>query len=189
MVYACTSLKKNHSSHYKINFLKGFHVYKLVCYISSFRLYHGRVRQGALHCLLAVVKGVEKRTLYGYWSSFIPDSPIGGPPPLTLLTIILKDPSPKVRHTVTLVPLLLDMHGCNICVFSLPSRCVRVLFRCCRPCWTAPVSSWPSPKTRRLLVRLTPLSPSCWPRPSESCTALSVWLCWLRPPLRPSLRS
>ncbi|XP_030294061.1 HEAT repeat-containing protein 6 isoform X2 [Sparus aurata] len=62
------------------------------------RLYHGRVRQGALHCLLAVAKGVEKRTLYGYWSSFIPDSPpIGGPPPLTLLTIILKDPSPKVR--------------------------------------------------------------------------------------------
>uniref|UniRef100_A0A673A4H5 HEAT repeat-containing protein 6 n=1 Tax=Sphaeramia orbicularis TaxID=375764 RepID=A0A673A4H5_9TELE len=64
---------------------------------SKLRLYHGRVRQGALYCLLAVVKGVEKRTLYGYWSSFIPESPIGGPPPLTLLTIILKDPSPKVR--------------------------------------------------------------------------------------------
>uniref|UniRef100_A0A665U8R4 HEAT repeat-containing protein 6 n=1 Tax=Echeneis naucrates TaxID=173247 RepID=A0A665U8R4_ECHNA len=64
---------------------------------SKLRLYHGRVRQGALHCLLAVVKGVEKRTLYGYWSSFIPDSPVGGPPPLNLLTIILKDPSPKVR--------------------------------------------------------------------------------------------
>ncbi|XP_071378049.1 HEAT repeat-containing protein 6 [Centroberyx affinis] len=64
---------------------------------SKLRLYHARLRQGALHCLLAVVKGVEKRTLYGYWSSFIPDSPIGGPPPLTLLTIILKDPSPKVR--------------------------------------------------------------------------------------------
>lgn len=64
---------------------------------SKLRLYYGRVRQGALHCLLAVVKGVEKRTLYGYWSSFIPDSPIGGPPPLTLLTIILKDGSPKVR--------------------------------------------------------------------------------------------
>ncbi|XP_029957461.1 HEAT repeat-containing protein 6 [Salarias fasciatus] len=64
---------------------------------SRLRLNHGRVRQGALHCLLAVVKAVEKRTLYGYWSSFIPDTPIGGPPPLTLLTIILKDPSPKVR--------------------------------------------------------------------------------------------
>uniref|UniRef100_A0AAQ4Q5E5 HEAT repeat-containing protein 6 n=1 Tax=Gasterosteus aculeatus aculeatus TaxID=481459 RepID=A0AAQ4Q5E5_GASAC len=64
---------------------------------SKLRLYNGRLRQGALHCLLAVVKGVEKRTLYGYWSSFMPDSPIGGPPPLTLVTIILKDPSPKVR--------------------------------------------------------------------------------------------
>uniref|UniRef100_A0A4W6D988 HEAT repeat-containing protein 6 n=1 Tax=Lates calcarifer TaxID=8187 RepID=A0A4W6D988_LATCA len=64
---------------------------------SKLRLNHGHVRQGALHCLLAVVKSVEKRTLYGYWSSFIPDSPTGGQPPLTLLTIILKDPSPKVR--------------------------------------------------------------------------------------------
>ncbi|CAN9501359.1 unnamed protein product [Ophioblennius macclurei] len=64
---------------------------------SRLRLNHGRVRQAALHCLLVVVKAVEKRTLYGYWSSFIPDAPIGGPPPLTLLTIILKDPSPKVR--------------------------------------------------------------------------------------------
>uniref|UniRef100_A0A3Q4BTH0 HEAT repeat-containing protein 6 n=1 Tax=Mola mola TaxID=94237 RepID=A0A3Q4BTH0_MOLML len=60
-------------------------------------LYHGRVRQGALHCLLSVVKGAEKRTLYGYWSSFIPDSPVGRPSPLSLLTIVLKDPSPKVR--------------------------------------------------------------------------------------------
>ncbi|XP_017273447.1 HEAT repeat-containing protein 6 [Kryptolebias marmoratus] len=64
---------------------------------SKLRLYHGRVRQGALHCMLAVVKAVEKRILYGYWTSFIPDSPTGGPPPLTLLTIILKDSSPKVR--------------------------------------------------------------------------------------------
>ncbi|KAK7926149.1 hypothetical protein WMY93_008459 [Mugilogobius chulae] len=64
---------------------------------SKLRVYQGRVRQAALLCLLAVVKGVEKRTLYGYWSSFIPDSPIGGPPQLTLLTTILKDTSPKVR--------------------------------------------------------------------------------------------
>ncbi|XP_019941793.2 HEAT repeat-containing protein 6 [Paralichthys olivaceus] len=64
---------------------------------SKLRCHHGRVRQGALHCLLALVKSVDKRILYGYWFSFIPESPIGGPPPLTLLTIILKDPSPKVR--------------------------------------------------------------------------------------------
>lgn len=62
-----------------------------------FRVYQCRVRQLALHCMLAVVKAVEKRTLYGYWSSFIPYSPAGGPPSLTLLTIILKDPSPKVQ--------------------------------------------------------------------------------------------
>nr|XP_055036304.1 HEAT repeat-containing protein 6 [Misgurnus anguillicaudatus] len=65
---------------------------------SKLRLYQARVRQSALQCFLAVVRCVEKRVLYGYWSSFIPDAPgIGGPPPLTLLTIALKDPSPKVR--------------------------------------------------------------------------------------------
>ncbi|XP_051960430.1 HEAT repeat-containing protein 6 [Xyrauchen texanus] len=65
---------------------------------SKLRLYQARVRQSALQCFLAVVKCVEKRVLYGYWSSFIPDAPsIGGPSPLTLLTIALKDPSPKVR--------------------------------------------------------------------------------------------
>ncbi|XP_072518371.1 HEAT repeat-containing protein 6 [Salminus brasiliensis] len=65
---------------------------------SKLRLYQARVRQSALQCFLAVVKSVEKRILYGYWSSFIPDAPgIGSPPSLTLLTIALKDPSPKVR--------------------------------------------------------------------------------------------
>ncbi|XP_045573445.1 HEAT repeat-containing protein 6 isoform X3 [Salmo salar] len=76
---------------------------------SKLRLFHGRVRQGVLLCLLAVVKAVEKRTLYGYWSSFIPDAPIGGPPPLTLLTVVLKDPSPKVRAcALQVVSALLD---------------------------------------------------------------------------------
>ncbi|KAG7515734.1 HEAT repeat-containing protein 6 [Solea senegalensis] len=64
---------------------------------SKLRFFLGRVRERALHSLLGVVKCVEKRTLYGYWSSFIPDAPVGGPPPLTLLTIVLKDSSPKVR--------------------------------------------------------------------------------------------
>uniref|UniRef100_A0AAR2KRE3 HEAT repeat-containing protein 6 n=1 Tax=Pygocentrus nattereri TaxID=42514 RepID=A0AAR2KRE3_PYGNA len=65
---------------------------------SKLRLYQARVRQSALQCFLAVVKSVEKRVLYGYWSSFIPDTPgIGSPPSLTLITIALKDPSPKVR--------------------------------------------------------------------------------------------
>ncbi|XP_068187351.1 HEAT repeat-containing protein 6 [Antennarius striatus] len=64
---------------------------------NNLRFNHGRVRQVALQCLLALVKGMTRRTLYGYWSSFIPDSPIGGPQPLTLITLILKDSSSKVR--------------------------------------------------------------------------------------------
>ncbi|XP_062868208.1 HEAT repeat-containing protein 6 [Trichomycterus rosablanca] len=65
---------------------------------SKLRLYQARVRQSALHCFLALVRCVDKRVLYGYWSSFIPDTPgIGSPPSLTLVTITLKDPSPKVR--------------------------------------------------------------------------------------------
>lgn len=90
--HACVSFKS-------IN--RCFLFYFIFYCLHSFRVNHGRVRQGALHCLLAVVKAVEKRTLYGYWSSFIPDSPIGGSPPLTLVTIILKDLSPKVQHTHT----------------------------------------------------------------------------------------
>ncbi|XP_076835841.1 HEAT repeat-containing protein 6 [Brachyhypopomus gauderio] len=65
---------------------------------SKLRLYHARVRQGALHCFLATVKCVEKKVLYGYWSSFVPDTPgVGSPPSLTLLSIALKDLSPKAR--------------------------------------------------------------------------------------------
>ncbi len=78
------------------------HVNVFVLASVSRRLYQARVRQSALQCFLAVVKCVEKRILYGYWSSFVPDAPgIGGPPPLTLLTIALKDPSPKVKHKST----------------------------------------------------------------------------------------
>lgn len=73
--------------------------YKCI-FLGSSRLYQARVRQSALQCFLGVVRCVEKRVLYGYWSSFVPDAPgIGGPPPLTLLTIALKDPSPKVTQT------------------------------------------------------------------------------------------
>ncbi|XP_062412103.1 HEAT repeat-containing protein 6 isoform X2 [Sardina pilchardus] len=65
---------------------------------AKLRLYQMRVRQGSLHCFLSLVKCVDKRVLFGYWSAFIPDTPaIGGPPSLTLLTVVLKDPSPKVR--------------------------------------------------------------------------------------------
>ncbi|MGH0181857.1 UNVERIFIED_CONTAM: hypothetical protein FKN15_013068 [Acipenser sinensis] len=63
---------------------------------SKLRLYQAKVRQCALHCFLSTVKCIEKKTLYGYWSSFIPDAPgIGSPQSVSLLTIALKDPSPK----------------------------------------------------------------------------------------------
>lgn len=117
-------------------------------YICLSRLYQGRVRQAALQCLVAVVKSTEKRVLYGYWSSFIPDSAAGGLPPLSLITVILKDPSPKVQHTLFFI---FSVCVC-VCVF-FPSpvlvavafvckplcRSVHVHCRCCRPCWMAPI--------------------------------------------------
>ncbi|KAK3084159.1 hypothetical protein FSP39_009229 [Pinctada imbricata] len=58
-----------------------------------------KVRQCALGCLHATIKNTEKRLMFGYWSSFIPDSTtMGNSPQLqTLFTIVLKDPSPKCR--------------------------------------------------------------------------------------------
>ncbi len=170
-------------------FLHGWEIISWAVYPAvffSFRLYHGRVRQGALHCLLAVVKGVEKRTLYGYWSSFIPDSPIGGPPPLTLLTIILKDPSPKVQHTLTHVTSLLDTCGCSIafcfptgarvCASGVVSHAGRLPSVPCRG-WRYGVSSYIL-HTFLLLAghcrqRAAPLSQSgsaSWDLPSDSHT-------------------
>ncbi|KAK6473272.1 HEAT repeat-containing protein 6-like [Huso huso] len=65
---------------------------------SKLRLYQAKVCQCALHCFLSTVKCIEKKALYGYWSSFIPDAPgIGSPQSVSLLTIALKDPSPKTR--------------------------------------------------------------------------------------------
>lgn len=88
----------------------------------SSRLYQARVRQSALQCFLAVVKCVEKRILYGYWSSFVPDAPgIGGPPPLTLLTIALKDPSPKVKRKSTVVHLVSDISHIWLLTYSICS--------------------------------------------------------------------
>lgn len=89
------------------------------------RVYQGRVRQGALQCLLAVVKSTEKRVLYGYWSSFIPDSPAGGLPPLSLITVILKDPSPRVQPTSPLLLVLFPPDTCGCSSFLFPSLQVR----------------------------------------------------------------
>ncbi|OXB79080.1 UNVERIFIED_CONTAM: hypothetical protein H355_005956 [Colinus virginianus] len=65
---------------------------------SKMRSYQAKVRQGALACFLSAIKSIEKRVLYGYWSAFVPDAPgIGSPQSVTLMTIALKDPSPKTR--------------------------------------------------------------------------------------------
>ncbi|XP_063152876.1 HEAT repeat-containing protein 6 isoform X2 [Candoia aspera] len=65
---------------------------------SKTRSFQAKVRQGALTCFLSTVKSIEKKVLYGYWSAFIPDVPgIGSPQTVSLMTIALKDPSPKTR--------------------------------------------------------------------------------------------
>ncbi|XP_033748444.1 HEAT repeat-containing protein 6-like [Pecten maximus] len=66
---------------------------------SRMRSYHTKVRQCALACLHTVIKTTDRRLMFGYWSSFIPDSSAAGNSPQvqTLFTIILKDPSPKCR--------------------------------------------------------------------------------------------
>ncbi|KAF3816699.1 hypothetical protein GH733_014047 [Mirounga leonina] len=63
---------------------------------SKMRSYQAKVRQGALACFLSTIKSVEKKVLYGYWSAFVPDTPeLGSPQSVSLMTLTLKDPSPK----------------------------------------------------------------------------------------------
>ncbi|KAM8930239.1 HEAT repeat-containing protein 6 [Pelodytes ibericus] len=65
---------------------------------NKIRSYQAKVRQGALSCFLSVIKSIEKKIIYGYWSSFVPDVPvIGSTQSLSLITIVLKDHSPKTR--------------------------------------------------------------------------------------------
>ncbi|XP_004608914.2 HEAT repeat-containing protein 6 [Sorex araneus] len=65
---------------------------------SKIRSYQARVRQGALTCFLSTIKSIEKKVLYGYWSAFVPDTPeLGSPQSVSLMTLTLKDPSPKTR--------------------------------------------------------------------------------------------
>uniref|UniRef100_A0A4X2LJY0 HEAT repeat-containing protein 6 n=1 Tax=Vombatus ursinus TaxID=29139 RepID=A0A4X2LJY0_VOMUR len=65
---------------------------------NKMRSYQAKVRQGALACFLSTIKSIEKKVLYGYWSAFVPDTPgIGSPQSVSLMTISLKDPSPKTR--------------------------------------------------------------------------------------------
>ncbi|XP_054448961.1 HEAT repeat-containing protein 6 [Pteronotus mesoamericanus] len=65
---------------------------------SKTRSYQAKVRQGALACFLSTIKSIEKKVLYGYWSAFVSDTPeLGSPQSVSLMTLTLKDPSPKTR--------------------------------------------------------------------------------------------
>ncbi|MBV96289.1 HEAT repeat-containing protein 6, partial [Eschrichtius robustus] len=69
---------------------------------SKVRSYQAKVRQGALACFLSTIKSIEKKVLYGYWSAFVPDTPeLGSPQSVSLMTLTLKDPSPKVLERTT----------------------------------------------------------------------------------------
>ncbi|XP_048252221.1 HEAT repeat-containing protein 6-like [Haliotis rufescens] len=58
-----------------------------------------KVRQTAFSCFHALAKNLDKKIIFGYWSSFIPDTAGAGNSPQnqTLFTSILKDPSPMCR--------------------------------------------------------------------------------------------
>ncbi|XP_036125099.1 HEAT repeat-containing protein 6 isoform X2 [Molossus molossus] len=65
---------------------------------SKMRSYQAKVRQGALACFLSTIKSIEKKVLYGYWAAFVSDAPeLGSPQSVSLMTLTLRDPSPKTR--------------------------------------------------------------------------------------------
>ena len=60
-----------------------------------YRLQNAKVRQHACIGLASVFKQCGARTVFGYWSSFLPDTPAPPPPrvaPPTLLTLVTQDP-------------------------------------------------------------------------------------------------
>lgn len=58
-----------------------------------------KVRQAALGCLYAIIKFTDRKVIFGYWMSFVPDLPVAANTQQvrSLLTIIIRDPSPKCR--------------------------------------------------------------------------------------------
>ncbi|XP_077996052.1 HEAT repeat-containing protein 6-like [Glandiceps talaboti] len=68
--------------------------------VAKIRSLMSKIRQTALGCLHTVIRNSEKRVMFGYWSSFLPDSPSASsviPQTHTLFTTILKDSAPKAR--------------------------------------------------------------------------------------------
>ena len=63
--------------------------------VFCYRLQNAKVRQHACIGLASVFKQCGPRTVFGYWSSFLPDTPAPPPPrvaPPTLLTLVMHDP-------------------------------------------------------------------------------------------------
>ncbi|XP_074635862.1 HEAT repeat-containing protein 6-like [Acropora palmata] len=63
--------------------------------IARLRSITSKVRLNVLLCLQAVIKSTDKKVLFGYWSSFVPDNSVSSS--WSLFTTILKDPTPKGR--------------------------------------------------------------------------------------------
>ncbi|XP_070572306.1 HEAT repeat-containing protein 6-like isoform X2 [Ptychodera flava] len=80
--------------------------------VAKIRSSMSKIRQTALGCLHTIIRCTDKRIMFGYWSSFLPDSPSTSsvmPQTQTLFTTILKDPAPKARAgALTVLSSLLD---------------------------------------------------------------------------------
>ncbi|XP_036369378.1 HEAT repeat-containing protein 6 isoform X2 [Octopus sinensis] len=63
------------------------------------RSHYIKVRQAALGTLYIIFKFTDRKVIFGYWMCFVPDVPIAGniQQVRSILTIILRDPSPKCR--------------------------------------------------------------------------------------------
>ncbi|GAB1610459.1 HEAT repeat-containing protein 6-like [Argonauta hians] len=66
---------------------------------SKYRSNHIKVRQTALGTLYIIFKFTDRKVIFGYWMCFVPDVPVAGNPQQvrSILSIILRDPSPKCR--------------------------------------------------------------------------------------------
>ncbi|RWS14384.1 hypothetical protein B4U79_17235 [Dinothrombium tinctorium] len=59
---------------------------------------NAKIRINSYECLCCIVQQAEKKFIFGYWSSFIPDNSGVGTTEFSVLTSILKDPTLKARR-------------------------------------------------------------------------------------------
>ncbi|XP_026275692.1 HEAT repeat-containing protein 6 [Frankliniella occidentalis] len=69
---------------------------------SRLRSHHARIRQASLQLLLALIKVTDRRVMCGYWWSLLPDG-LQATNTRTLITCLLRDPSPRCRTAVLIV--------------------------------------------------------------------------------------